>query len=128
MIMPQSEHPEEKRSAERYETGWEVDCETEDTFLFAPITNISAMGIFVRTDKPLAVGTIVKLSFAPTDMKPFFMQGQVRWVNRVQVFGDNINPGMGIMFVDLGRDDRERLVAAIRSIAYLRRDPLSDSN
>lgn len=101
-----------------------MDCETEDTFLFASITNISQMGIFVRSDSPLAVGTFVNLSFAPgRGTESFFMRGQVRWVNRIKVFGENINPGMGIMFIDMNRDDRERLVAAIRTIAYLRRDP-----
>ena len=39
--------------------------ETEDTFLYACITNISAMGIFVRTDTPLPVGTRLTLRFAP---------------------------------------------------------------
>jgi hypothetical protein len=30
---------------------------------------------------------------------------------------------MGVKFVELSRDERERLVAAIRTIAYLRGDP-----
>ncbi len=123
--VPQSEPPvpEEKRSVERLEVAWAVDCDAEDTFLFAYITNISAMGIFVRTEEPLLVGTIVKLRFAPTGDNPFVMVGRVQWLNRVAIFGENINPGMGIMFVDLQRDERERLVAAIRTIAYLRGNP-----
>ena len=125
--MPRSEPPNEQRSAERYEVAWDVDCETEDTFLFASITNISQMGIFVRTDKPLAVGSIVKLRFDSRYVPaPFVMNGRVQWVNRVRVFGDNINPGMGIMFLNMNRDDREQLVAAVRSIAYLRGDPPSN--
>jgi type IV pilus assembly protein PilZ len=126
--MSASEPPsEDLRSAQRYEVSWEVDCETEETFLFASITNISQMGIFVRSNDPLAVGTLVNLRFAPRgDDEPFTMHGQVRWVNAVNVFGDNINPGMGIMFIDMSAEDRERLVAAIRTIAYLRGDPPSN--
>ena len=125
--MPASEPPNDQRAAERYEVALDVDCETEDTFLFASIRNISQMGIFVRTDQPLQVGTFVNLRFEARDVpKPFTMRGRVQWVNRVHAFGDNINPGMGIMFIDMTRDDRERLVAAIRTIAYLRSDPMTN--
>jgi len=51
--------------APRLDVLWSVDCETEDTFLYAAITNISEMGIFVQTEEPLAVGTSIKLRFAP---------------------------------------------------------------
>lgn len=103
---------------------WDVDCDTEDTFLFASLTNISEMGIFVRTNDPLPVGTTMTLRFAPRPPDtPFTMEGRVEWLNRLSVFGDNLNPGMGIMFIDLQREERERLVSAIRTIAYLRGDP-----
>lgn len=127
--MPPSEPPpvEEKRESERVGVAWAVDCETEDTFLFAAITNVSQMGIFVRTDDPLPLGTVVSLRFAPSgDVAPFVLDGRVQWINRVSLFGDNLNPGMGIMFIDLARSDRERLVQAIRTIAYLRGDPLAN--
>ena len=44
----------DRRCTERVDVLWSVDCETEDTFLYAAITNISEMGIFVRTNDPLA--------------------------------------------------------------------------
>lgn len=115
--------PSEKRSSERLEVSWAVDCETEDTFLFASITNISEMGIFVRTETPLAIGTYLKLRFTPRGaVDGFVMTGRVQWVNEVKPFHDNINPGMGVMFLDLNLDQRERLVEVIRTIAYLRPD------
>lgn len=123
--MPQSEPPEDDmRSVERVDVVWAVDCETEDTFLFASIKNISEMGIFLRTNEPLALGTIMRLRFVPSGGdSPFSMLGRVQWVNHISVFGENLNPGMGVMFIDMQREDRERLVAAIRTIAYLRGDP-----
>ena len=55
---PASERPaSDRRSADRIDVTWSVDCETEDTFLYANITNISEVGIFVRTNEPLEVGT-----------------------------------------------------------------------
>lgn len=115
----------EKRSSGRVDVEWSVDCETEDTFLYASITNISAMGIFVQTTDPLPVGTLLELRFAPQRQhEPFVMRGRVQWVNRLHVFGDNLNPGMGVMFLDLEPEQRERLVSVIRTIAYLRADPV----
>ncbi len=55
----------DRRRADRVDVTWSVDCEAEDTFLYASIANISAMGIFVRTELPLEPGTAVQLRFAP---------------------------------------------------------------
>jgi len=92
----------------------------KDTFLFASIANISEMGIFVKTTDPLAIGTKRTLAFAPPGYEPFKLQGKVAWVNKVRDNGDNPNPGMGIRFLDLELPDRERLVEAILTIAYVR--------
>lgn len=110
-----------RRTVERYEVTWAVDCVTEDTFLFASITNVSELGIFVRTLEPLAVGTRLTLSFSPNKLDPFKLNGEVAWVNPLRPGGDNPNPGMGVRFVGLVPDDRERLVEVIRTIAYLRK-------
>jgi type IV pilus assembly protein PilZ len=118
---PPSPTSVERRTVERVDVTWSVDCETEDTFLYASITNISALGIFVRTSQPLEIGTRVTLRFAPPGARaPFVLAGVVQWVNPVKVLAENRNPGMGIRFVDLTPLDRERLVDAIHTIAYVR--------
>jgi type IV pilus assembly protein PilZ len=116
----------ERRRRDRFEVTWSVDCETEDTFLYAYITNISEMGIFVKTDQPLAVGTRLMLRFAPLSTEPSFkLNGIVQWINPVRPLGENLNPGMGIRFESLKPEDRERIVEAVRTIAYVRQ---SDKN
>ena len=116
--------PCDRRSTERVDVLWSVDCETEDTFLYAAITNISEMGIFVRTTEPLAVGTLVTLRFAPPHQsEPFVLGGTVQWVNALRPRESNPNPGMGIRFSPLTLADRERIVDTIRTIAYLREEP-----
>lgn len=129
--------PCDRRSSPRLEVLWSVDCETEDTFLYAAITNISEMGIFVQTTEPLAVGTALTLRFAPAHApiatgnpggapqappEPFVLEGTVQWVNRARP--TTPNPGMGIRFERLTLDDRERIVESIRTIAYLREEPV----
>ena len=110
----------DRRIYDRFEVTWAVDCVADDTFLYASIANISEMGIFVRTIDPLPVGTGLSLQFAPPGYESFRLRGVVAWLNRVREDGDNPNPGMGIRFVGLTLDDRERLVEIIRTIAYVR--------
>ncbi len=119
---PKSERSgSERRSADRIDVTWSVDCETEDTFLYANITNISEMGIFVRTNEPLEVGTKLTLKFAPPGSRdPLVLGGQVQWVNPVRMLASNPNPGMGIRFVQLSQENRERLIELVRTIAYVR--------
>jgi uncharacterized protein (TIGR02266 family) len=117
-----------RRQHDRIDVSWDVDCETEDTFLYASIRNVSELGIFVMTREPLEVGTQLTLRFsapgapAPDAEAAFDLKGTVQWVNPVRVLSDNRNPGMGILFVDITTEDRERLVAMVRTIAYVR-DP-----
>ena len=99
---------------------WSVDCVADDTFLYASIANISEMGIFVRTTDPLVIGTRIVLAFAPPGHDSFKLEGEVAWVNKVRETGDNPNPGMGVRFVGLTLEERERLVEVIRTIAYVR--------
>jgi type IV pilus assembly protein PilZ len=110
----------ERREHDRFEVTWSVDCVADDTFLFASIANISQMGIFVRTVEPLAIGTPLVMSFAPPGHEPFKLEGAVAWVNKVREGGDNPNPGMGVRFIGLKLEERERLVEIIRTIAYVR--------
>ena len=78
--MPQRD---DRRSHDRFDVEWAVDCVADDTFLYASIANISAMGIFVKTTDPLTVGTRLVLSFAPPGYEPFKLEGEVAWINPV---------------------------------------------
>jgi type IV pilus assembly protein PilZ len=102
-----------------------VDCEAEDTFLYASIVNISELGIFVQTKSPLDIGTEMTLRFAPPGHQPFVLHGSVQWVNNVRPLSVCPNPGMGVRFEQLTAADRERLVEVIRTIAYV---PFSTTN
>lgn len=118
-----SERPpvSDRRSSDRIEVTWSVDCESKDTFLYASIANISEFGIFVRTHEPLEVGTRLILRFtSPDSDEPFVLQGQVAWVNAVRMLADNPNPGMGVRFIELTSDARARLIDTVRTIAYVR--------
>jgi type IV pilus assembly protein PilZ len=112
----------DRRSADRFDVTWSVDCETEDTFLYAAITNISALGIFVRTEAPLPVGARLRLRFAPASLlgDALVIDGRVQWINPARPGCPN--PGMGVRFLGLELPLRERIVEIIRTIAYLPED------
>lgn len=109
----------ERRSFTRIDVTWAVDCEAGETFLYSYIRNISAMGIFIASLSPPAVGTPMTLKFAPPGESPFDLKGEVAWINPWHEDRDNPNPGFGVRFIDLTPEMRERLVALVHAIAYL---------
>ena len=118
----------ERRSYERFDTWLHVDVGTGESFLFAYITNISEMGIFIRSESPMPIGTELRLRFHSADdlhsveAPVLELDGMVVWINPMRANGDNPNPGMGVRFAELTADQRERLVALVRTVAYLQDD------
>lgn len=112
----------ERRRHERFATEIKVDYRSGENFLFSYIRNISEMGIFIRSDNPLPVGTEIEVCFHPDGEDALEMRGLVVWVNPVKPIGENLNPGMGVRFENLTPELRERLVDLVRTIAYLQED------
>src|ERR1043165_5294181 len=134
---PPGEATDERRRSPRVLVDLEVDCASEDNYLFAYITDISATGIFVRTTSPEEPGTHLNLRLLG-EMELEFerrsredqddqgervaleLEGEVIWVNPFRPgTPDNLQPGMGIRFVNLDSELRERLFELIRRFAYL---------
>ena len=119
----------ERRTYERFDTWLHVDVASDDAFLFAYITNISEMGIFIRSEAPLSIGTELRLRFSPggpEDGPALELDGMVVWINPMRANGDNPNPGMGVRFSNLLPEQRERVVALVRTVAYLQDDDQAD--
>ncbi len=115
----------ERRRAPRVLVDLEVDYASEDNYLFAYITDISATGIFIRTTTPEAPGTHLNLRFAPHGQGrggegEIEVEGEVIWVNPYRPGApDNLHPGMGIRFVGIDDEVRSDLLELIRRFAYL---------
>ncbi len=111
---------DDRRRAPRVLVNVEVDYAGEDNYLFAYITDISETGIFVRTTTPESPGTHLNLRFKPDAGGPIEVEGQVIWVNPYRPgAADNLHPGMGIRFVELEADMKDRLLELVRRFAYL---------
>jgi hypothetical protein len=127
----------ERRRAPRVLVDLEVDYASEENYLFAYITDISATGIFVRTVTPEPPGTHLNLRFpepgandvaSPNSPKArstakrglIECEGEVIWVNPYRPGQpDNLHPGMGIRFVGIDDELRDRLLELVRRFAYL---------
>jgi type IV pilus assembly protein PilZ len=111
----------DRRAAPRVLVDLEVDYALEDNYLFAYITDISETGIFVRTTTPEQPGTRLNLRFSTDNATlPIEVEGEVIWVNPYRPgTPDNLHPGMGIRFVELDDDIKDRLLALVRRFAYL---------
>lgn len=112
----------ERRSYERFDTTLSVDWASGDSFLFSYITNISEMGIFIRSEDPPRIGTSIRVRFALENEEPLELSGTVVWINPMRADGENLNPGMGVRFDDLSPEQRERVVDIVRTVAYLQDD------
>lgn len=118
-----------RRSEARHAVHLDVDCNSGDTFLYAYITDISSMGIFIRTDTPLPVGTMIELGFTPPPAggpgpaqepaRRLELTGEVMWNTTGQA---SSAPGMGVRFHHTSPRTRSRLLEIVRAIAYLDKD------
>jgi len=111
----------ERRVHERVAVCLEVDYRCDDTFLFAYITDMSAMGIFIQTTTPRPAGTLLNLRFRLADGSRLDVDGRVIWVNQPHG-ASSINPGMGVQFADLLPPQRDKILGLVRTFAYLSDD------
>jgi type IV pilus assembly protein PilZ len=111
----------ERRQFQRVLVDLQVDYGHADNYLFAYIRDISSTGIFVRTTTPEKPGTRLNLRFAPeADKDELQVEGEVIWVNEHRPGKpDSLHPGMGVRFVDLSPEQRQRLDEFIKTFAYL---------
>ena len=113
----------DRRIHERATVNLEVDYRASDTFLFAYITDISAMGIFIHTETPAEKGTSLNLRFRVASGELMELEGVVAWVNPPVVDdAEGRNPGMGVQFRNLGPAQREEMLRLVRTFAYLNDD------
>ncbi len=98
----------ERRDSLRAAITLRVDYKRLNTFFADYTKNISKGGTFIRTTKPLDVGTefVFVLSF-PAQEKQLKLKGEVMWVVPEEKATDEQPPGMGIRFLFANQDERD---------------------
>lgn len=111
----------DRRDAPRQPIELKVEYKRLNTFFADYTKNISKGGTFIKTNRPLPIGTefVFKL-FVPTLGKPLTIHGEVQRV--VSEPGpdddddDNDEPGMAIRFVYRKGDARESVEALVEEL------------
>jgi len=112
-------HETERRQEARAAIELKVEYQRLNAFFYDYTKNISKGGTFIKTKRPLDVGTrFVFQLLIPSIETPLTLGGEVRWVLREgdpipADHGDDSHPGMGIRFLfdeDGARDILDKTV------------------
>ncbi len=91
--MPDSDQRQSPRATVRLR----VDYERMNSFFADYTRNISRGGTFIKTPRPLPIGSRCQFAFSlPALSAPLLLEGEVAWIRTAEEGGD---PGMGIRFV-----------------------------
>ena len=104
----------ERRRSERVDLVVRVDYKTVDELFSDFARNINEGGMFVETESPPVVGSVVALQFSiPGSQEPVQVMGRVARTSSGER-GDP--PGMGVEFEDLDGQSRELINRLVRSL------------
>ena len=101
--------PKDKRIHPRAPIHGRCWCEGKNVTLYVQMSNISEEGLFIKTATPLEIGShaTVRLVLPDTDLQ-VEASGVVMWTRRF-LDGGSLPPGMGLRFVEMRDECRERL-------------------
>jgi type IV pilus assembly protein PilZ len=114
----------DRRIADRAAIELKVEYKRLNTFFADYTKNISKGGTFIRTDKPLDVGTefVFALSI-PQLSEPVRLRGRVMWTTPQEKATDKSPPGMGIRFQYASDKERSATEGVVEN---LMRDQLGE--
>ncbi len=106
----------ERRHDDRVAIELSVEYKRLNAFFADYTKNISRGGTFIRTEKPLAIGTefVFKLR-VPGLEHPMELRGKVQWIVEPSS-NPGSDPGMGIGFVWENEAERERIANAVEKL------------
>lgn len=112
-----SEASSERREYPRAPIELKVEYRRLNTFFADYTKNISRGGTFIKTRKPLDVGTefLFKL-VVPTLADPIVLKGKVQWVVTTDQENDDSPAGMGIKFIYEGHGERDQVEGKVERL------------
>jgi type IV pilus assembly protein PilZ len=117
----EADHPEvdwsDRRSEERHSITLKVDYKRMNTFFADYAKNISKGGTFIRTSKPLDVGTeFVFVLSIPGQPDQLQLKGEVMWTVSDAAATEEHPAGMGIRFRFTDDGERQKLDAFVQKL------------
>ncbi len=97
--MPAKSSESDRRSNDRHAIELKVEYKRLNTFFADYTKNISKGGTFIRTDKPLDIGTEFVFALTiPLLPEPMRLRGRVIWTTLLEQATEESPAGMGIRF------------------------------
>lgn len=119
-----SDSDQDRRIQPRAPIELKVEYKRLNSFFADYTRNISRGGTFIRTDKPLGIGTEFMFTLhVPQLAKPLELRGRVQWRLTPEACRPGQDAGMGIGFVYESEADRQRIE---NSVERLMVDSLGD--
>ncbi len=118
MMCPSVQQPgSERREHPRAPIELKVEYKRLNSFFADYTRNISRGGTFIRTSKPLDIGTefVFRLT-VPRMEEPLLLRGKVQWVVHAADATEEQEPGMGIGFIFDREADRQRIESIVERL------------
>lgn len=113
-------HDSDRRQDNRSAIELKVEYQRLNSFFYDYTRNISRGGTFIRTRRPLEVGTVFLFKLViPTLARPLELRGEVRWIRHEHdpvEDGESPDPGMGIRFVFDDPAEREAVERTVEQL------------
>ncbi len=107
---------EDRRRFPRAEHVFQVDYQTPESLFNEFAENISEGGLFIKTEKPLEVGTEITIEFLlPILEEPIRVKGRVEWHTDLPGVKHK-HSGMGVSFQELSDEDKEKINRVVREL------------
>ncbi|WP_437275613.1 TIGR02266 family protein [Sorangium sp. So ce375] len=107
----------DRRSAQRAAIELSVEYKRLNTFFADYTRNISKGGTFIRTERPLAIGTEFVFALSIRNLtEPLRLRGRVKWVVTSAEATESSPPGMGIEFQYTSEAERAATEAVVEQL------------
>jgi uncharacterized protein (TIGR02266 family) len=106
----------DRRHSERENIKIPVDYSAVDAFFSEFTTNINEGGMFIETENPPTLDSVVQLQVRLPDLeRPIKLGGRVAWISDGKAGSP---PGMGIEFQDMPSDLRQTINDLVRRLRH----------
>jgi type IV pilus assembly protein PilZ len=108
---------QERRELPRHSIELKVEYKRLNSFFADYTRNISRGGTFIRTTKPLKIGTEFMFKLVVPNLEsPLVLRGKVQWIVNEQAATPEQDAGMGIGFVFHNEAERQRIEAIVEDL------------
>jgi uncharacterized protein (TIGR02266 family) len=106
----------DRRHSERQNIKIPVDYSAVDAFFSEFTTNINEGGMFIETENPPTLDSMVQLQVRLPDLeRPIKLGGRVAWISDGK---EGSPPGMGIEFQEMSPDLRQTINDLVRRLRH----------